>query len=259
MAVAPKKQSGPIVARVTFADLSASLGAGWRDFLGAPIYGMFFGAVFALAGLGSIALLSAYGQVWMILPIAIGFPLIGPFAATGLYEISRRREAGLPLSWKSVFITVFNQRERETSWMAFVVLFIFWVWVYLIRILLALFLGFKLPSNFSAFIDVVIDTPEGLMFLAVGTVVGGVLALLLFSLTIVSMPMLLDTDKDFVTAMITSMKVVTTSPVVMLFWGIVVTFLAFIAMAPYFVGLIFVFPVLGHATWHLYRRALPRT
>lgn len=259
MAVTPRKQTGPTIVKVSFGDLGASLGAGLRDFLGAPIYGLFFGAVFALGGLGSIALLTAYGQVWMILPIAIGFPLIGPFAAAGLYEISRRREAGLPLSWKSVLITVFNQRERETSWMAFVVLFIFWVWVYLIRILLALFLGFKLPSSFSAFLEVVVGTPEGLMFLAVGTVVGGVLALLLFSLTIVSMPMLLDTDKDFVTAMITSMKVVTTSPVVMLFWGIMITLLAFLAMAPYFVGLLFVFPILGHATWHLYRRALPRS
>ncbi len=250
--VVPK---APKVVAVSWGTISESLGKGLSDFRRAPKYGLFFGAFFAAGGLAILAFLNIFESVWMILPIMIGFPLIGPFAATGIYEVSHRLATNEPLSWKAVLLTVFAQRERQTTWIAFSVLFIFWVWVYLVRVLIAVFMGFSAPSTIAGFIDVVLTTQNGMMFLIVGTLIGAVLALFLFSATVIAMPLLLDTELDFVTAMITSFQTVTKSPVPMLGWGVIITLLAMIAMVPMFLGLIIVFPILGHATWHLYKAA----
>ena len=245
----------PKLRAIGFNDIGTALRRGLSDFARAPAYGLFFGGVFAAGGIAIYMLLTIYNAPWMIIPIGIGFPLIGPFIASGLYEVSRRLSVGAPLSWKAVLITVFHQRERQMGWMAFVVLFIFWIWLYQARLLLALFMGFSAPSSLEKFLQVVLSTQSGLLFLAVGTLVGLVLALVLFSTTVFVMPMLLDTDIDFVTAMITSVRAVTASPVVMMTWGVIVTGLTIIALAPVFLGLLVLLPVLGHATWHLYTLA----
>ncbi len=245
----------PKLRAVQLGDIGKALRRGAGDFLAAPLYGLFFGGVYALGGLAIFWFLSMADMGWMIIPIGIGFPLIGPFVAAGLYEVSRRRAAGLPLGWKAVLITVFRQRERQMGWMAFVVLFILWVWLYQVRLLLALFLGFSAPSTLTRFVEVVLTTPSGLAFLAIGSAIGLVLALVLFSTTVFAMPMLLDTELDFVTAMLTSIKAVTSSPVTMIGWGITVTVLTVLALAPAFLGLLVILPVLGHATWHLYALA----
>lgn len=254
LAAAPK---APQLRAIGFGDIGEALRRGWRDFLAAPLYGLFFGGVFALGGIAIYLLLVVYDAPWMIIPLAIGFPLVGPFVAAGLYEVSRRLAAGTPLSWRAVLLTVFHQRERQLGWMAFVVLFIFWVWLYQARILLAIFMGFSAPSSLDKFLAVVVSTQSGLSFLAVGTLVGLVLALVLFAITVFAMPMLLDTELDFVTATITSVRAVFASPLPMLGWGVVLTALTILALAPLFLGLLVILPVLGHATWHLY--ALART
>ncbi len=235
-------------------DITAALRAGWADFLAAPSFGLFFGGIFAVGGLFILASLMVFKTTWLIIPVGIGFPLIGPFIAVGLYEVSRRRATGEPLNWKEILLVVFEQRHRQLGWMAFVVLFIFWVWLYQIRLLLAIFLGFKSFSSVSAFWEIVSTTPEGMGFLAVGTLVGAILSLVLFSSTVVAMPLLLERNVDMVSAMITSFKAVFASPVVMLGWGLIVAALVIAAMLPAFLGLIIVLPVLGHATWHIYTR-----
>lgn len=245
----------PKLGKVAWSDIRTALGAGWRDFMRAPLYGLFFGAVFAASGLAIVAFLAIYNVPWMILPIMIGFPLVGPFVATGLYEVSRKLAAKEPLSWRAVLMSVFRQRERQMGWMAFVILFVFWVWVYLIRVLIALFMGFNTPSTLIGFINAVVTSQSGLTFLIVGTLIGAVLALFLFSATVFAMPMLLDTELDFVTAVIVSIRGVTASPVPMLGWGIIVTLVSIVAMAPAFLGLLLALPILGHATWHLYANA----
>ena len=141
--------------------------------------------------------------------------------------------------------------------MAFVMLFVFWVWMYQIRLLIALFLGRMSFSTLDRFLEIVFTTSQGWLFLAVGHVVGAVIALTLFSITVVSIPLLMERNYDFVTAMITSVKAVVASPVVMLGWGVAVTLAVIAACVPFFLGLLVVLPVLGHATWHLYRRAIP--
>ncbi|GEO86821.1 MULTISPECIES: DUF2189 domain-containing protein [Alphaproteobacteria] len=237
-------------------DVAAALAEGVRDFRRFPLFGLFFGGIYVLGGIFIVAVLNLYHQPWMIIPVAIGFPLIGPFVAVGLYEISRRHERGDPITWHGVLTEVFRQRERQLSWMAFAVLFIFWIWIYQVRLLLALFLGFKIPASLAAFTTIVTTTPEGILFLLVGTIVGGVIATLLFSLTVISMPLLLDHDIDFVTAMLTSIRTVTQNPAPMLAFGLVVAVTAFLALLPAFAGLLVALPVLGHSTWHLYRRAI---
>lgn len=246
----------PEVNVVTVEDLKAVLRQGLADFGKAPLYGFFFGGVFAVAGILIVLAVTQWDMPWLIYPFAIGFPLVGPFAAVGLYEVSRRLEQGEPLSWGAVLGFVWRQRFRELSWMAFVMLFIFWIWMYQIRLLIALVLGRMSFSTLDRFLEIVFTTPTGWLFLAIGHVVGAVLAMILFSVTVISIPLLMERELDIVTAMITSFKAVLANPPVMIGWGVVVTLAVIAASVPMFLGLLVVLPVLGHATWHLYKRAV---
>ncbi|MCP4316032.1 MAG: DUF2189 domain-containing protein [Hyphomicrobiales bacterium] len=246
----------PDVNAVTFQTVRDALRAGIDDFLRAPLFGLFFGGIFTAGGLFILVSLIYLKMPWMIIPVAIGFPLIGPFVAVGLYEVSRRLSAGEPLVWKEVLLVMFRQRERQLSWMAFVVLFIFWMWIYQVRLLLALFLGFKSMSTIPRFVEIVTTTQEGMLFVGVGTLSGAVLSIFLFSATVISMPLLLDRELDFVSAMIISFKTVLKSPAPMIGWGVLVVALAIIGMIPAFLGMIIILPILGHTTWHLYVAAI---
>ncbi|ADZ72069.1 DUF2189 domain-containing protein [Polymorphum gilvum] len=254
--VPPAVRRDPVVNAIGITDIVDALAAGLRDFRRAPQFGLFFGAIYAGGGLLIILTASAFQMSYLSYPLAAGFALIGPFIAVGLYEVSRRLEAGETLSWPSVLGVVWAQRGREISWMAFVVLFVLIMWMYQVRLLLALFLGFQSFATFGEFVSEVVSTPEGLMFLLVGHVVGAILSVILFSLTVISFPLLMDRDRDFITAMITSVRAVVTSPLPMVGWAIVVTVTLIISMMPAFMGLLVTLPVLGHTTWHLYRRCV---
>lgn len=246
----------PLVNKITVNDVIDALAAGLQDFRAAPAYGLAIGTFFAVGGLFVILSAAALNMSYLSYPAAAGFVLIGPFAAVGLYEVSRRLKNGEELSWAKVFGAMWAQKSRELSWMAFVVLFIQIMWMYQVRLLLALFLGFRSFASFDEFLTEVIGTPEGLMFLAIGHVVGAVLSLLLFSLTVISFPMLLEEDRDFITAMITSVRAVATSPIPMIGWAFVVTAVLIVSMVPAFIGLVVTLPVLGHTTWHLYKKCV---
>ncbi|MHA7774829.1 DUF2189 domain-containing protein [Roseibium sp. M-1] len=246
----------PKVRAITINDVIDALALGLADFRRAPLYGIVIGAVFALGGLFVILSAAALNMSYLSYPAAAGFVLIGPFAAVGLYEISRRLQTGEPLSWGKILGTMWDQKGRELSWMAFVVLFIQIMWMYQVRLLLALFLGFRSFASFGEFLNEIVSTPEGLMFLAVGHVVGAILSLILFSLTVVSFPLLLEEDRDFITAMITSVRAVATSPIPMIGWAFVVTAVLIVSMAPAFLGLVVTLPILGHTTWHLYKKCV---
>jgi uncharacterized membrane protein len=242
---------------IGFDTIVDALGAGMRDFRKAPRFGLFFGGVYALGGIFVLLTASAFHMSYLSYPLAIAFGLIGPFVAVGLYEVSRRLENGEPLDWYGVLAVIWAQRRRELAWMAFVVLFVQIMWMYQVRLLLALFLGFQSFASFSAFVEVVVTTPEGLMFLLIGNIVGAALSIVLFSLTVVSFPMLLDREVDFITAMITSVRAVVTSPAPMIGWALIITVTMLLSMLPVFAGLLVTLPVLGHTTWHLYRKLVP--
>lgn len=246
----------PVVRPIAVTDVIDALAEGLKDFRTAPRFGLAIGALFALGGVIVVLTVSALDMSYLSYPLAAGFVLIGPFAAVGLYEVSRRIANGEDLSWRAILGTMWAQKGRELSWMAFVVLFIQIMWMYQVRLLLALFLGFRSFASFEEFLTEVFTTPEGLMFLAVGHVVGAVLSLILFSLTVISFPLLMEEDRDFITAMITSVRAVAASPGPMIGWAIVVTLTLIVAMAPAFLGLIITLPVLGHTTWHLYKKCV---
>ena len=241
---------------ISFTDVWAALAAGLRDFTRAPLIGLFFGGIYAAGGIAIWLLLMVYHEPWWIIPIAVGFPLIGPFVAVGLYETSRRLGLGEPLRFSEILTVIVEQRKRQVGWMAFVVLFIFWMWLYEVRMLLAIFLGFKSFSTIEAFLQVVTGTPEGLGFLIVGTGVGAFIAFVLFCSTVIAIPLLLDREIDLISAIIASFKAVLQNPVPMIGFGLIVVALSFVALAPFFLGLLVVLPVLGHATWHLYIRVI---
>ena len=251
--LAPRRPD-PVVRPVAVSDIVEALASGLRDFQAAPIYGLVFGGLYALGGIAILVCLVGLGWSYLAYPLAAGFALIGPFAAVGLYEVSRRRAAGQPLSWKIVLRTIAAQGNRELGWMAFVTLFVFVVWMYQVRLLVAVFLGLHATASLRDFVVLVTTTPEGIIFLIVGNAVGAVLSLVLFSLTVVSFPLLLDRDVDFVTAMITSVRAVTLSPLPLLSWAAIIVIELLVAALPAFLGLVIVLPILGHATWHLYTR-----
>ncbi len=243
----------PVVRRIAAADIAEALGQGLRDFQAMPLHGLAFGAIYAAAGIAILLCLTAFGMVYLVYPLAAGFALIGPFVAVGLYEISRCREAGQAISISGIWSTV--RSRSEIGWMAFVTLFVFVFWMYQVRLLIALLLGINASfPSLQQFITLVLTTNEGLLFLLIGNSVGAALSLVLFSLTVVSFPLLLDRDVDFVTAMVTSVRAVVMSPLPMIGWATVIVVLLIVSALPYFLGLLVTLPVLGHATWHLYRR-----
>ena len=249
-------KSDPVVVRIAATDVVEALGKGLRDFQALPLYGLSFGVLYAAGGVAIVLSLTAFGMSYLAYPLVAGFVLLGPFVASGLYEVSRQRERGQTPSFSSIWTTV--KSRSEISWMAFVTIFFFILWIFQVRLLMALLLGVNVSyASLEQFIAVVLTTNQGLLFLAIGNMVGAALSLILFSLTVVSFPLVLDRDDvDFVTAMITSVRAVIINPVPMIGWALVIVVLLIISALPFFLGLAVTLPVLGHATWHLYRRVI---
>jgi uncharacterized membrane protein len=245
----------PAINKITLADVASALKAGMRDLRRAPICGLTTGAFYAAGGLVLYVLASWLGLFYLTYPLAAGFALIGPFFAIALYEVSRRLEAGEPKSLRKVVGVVTGSGGHSLGWMPMLNLFAFFIWV---DVAAALYLGFFGLRRFDlvSLLSEIFTTTNGLIFLVVGNVVGAIFAVLIFSTTVVAYPLLLDRDSDFITAIATSWKAVRTNPVPMLAYGLIVAVLTFVAILPLLLGLIVVLPVLGHATWHLYRRVV---
>lgn len=238
---------------LSFGDLGAALAAGWSDFARYPAYGLFFGAIYVAAGLFLSYALVEWGEVAWVAPVAAGFPLLAPFCAVGLYEVSLRREAGLPLGWGAVLGALRGRGDEQIMSMGVIVFVAFGFWLMVAHGIFAIFLA---GSGIGSESLELFRTPAGLWMLVVGSAVGGLMALAFYAITVMSLPMLVDREVDFLTAIIVSLATVRSNGLVMIGWACVIAALLVAAMLPAFFGLLVALPVLGHATWHLYRRAV---
>src|SRR5271166_1274595 len=243
------------IRKIEVADVVDCIAKGVQDFGRAPRYGMFFGAVYAIGGLIIVWAAFALDYPYLAYPFIMGFALLAPFGAAGTYEISRRLESGEPLSWSAILGSVWSRTGKELGWLALVRLFTLIIWLDLAVFTFLLFYGADIPSLPQLFAKI-FTTTYGVAFLLVGNGLGAIIALFVFSITAIAPPLVVDREVDFVTAMTTSVRAGLANPRPMLAWAIVIGADLAISVATLFIALVVIFPILGHATWHLYRRVI---
>jgi uncharacterized membrane protein len=246
----------PAVRRIQASDLRAVLIRGLADFEAYRSDVIFICLIYPLVGLLLAWLSFGYDFLPLLFPLASGFALVGPVAAVGLYEMSRRREQGHRISWIDAFGVVRSPGFGAILVLGLVLLALFLLWMLAAASIYQLTLGPEAQVSVTAFLRDVFTTPAGWTMIAVGVGVGFLFALLVLAISAVSFPLLLDRDVGLYGAVSTSIRVVATNPGPMALWGMIVAGGLVIGMLPAFLGLIVVLPVLGHATWHLYRKVV---
>ena len=246
----------PAVRRIKAADLKDVLMKGLEDFGAYRSDVIFICLIYPLVGLALAWLIFGYQLLPFLFPLASGFALVGPVAAVGLYEMSRRREQGDRISWIDAFGVIRSPAFGAILVQGLVLLAIFLLWMLTAVIIYQLTLGLEPPVSITAFVRDVFTTSAGWTMIVGGVGVGFLFALLVLAISVVSFPLLLDRDVGLYGAVSTSIRAVATNPGPMALWGLIVAGGLAIGMLPAFLGLIVVLPVLGHATWHLYRKVV---
>ncbi len=245
----------PEISRLSPSDLWAALRFGWSDFRRAPLFGIFFSLTYVIGGWILFLIFQGTGAAWWGIPFVAGFPLIAPFAAVGLYEVSRKLETNDVLNWRQILGVVLAERNRQVPYVGVLIMVWFLFWLFLAHAVFALVMGISSFSNPPSGLEM-ITTRQGAMMLLLETSVGAVFAFVVFAVTTVSLPLLLDREIDFITAMIISVRTVVQNFSTMLLWALIITIGVALGMVTGFLGLLIMLPLFGHATWHLYRRAL---
>jgi uncharacterized membrane protein len=246
----------PVVRHITPSDLYQSLARGFDDFTAMPSHAVFLCVIYPLLGIFLIAITLGNAMLPLAFPIAAGFALIGPLAAIGLYELSRRREAGLDSSSSHAFDVLHSPSLGAIVALGVLLMAIFLIWLAVAQAIYIADFGYAAPASIRQFAGEVFKTGAGWNLILVGTGVGFLFAVVALAISAVSFPLLLDRDVGAAVALLTSIRVVVENPVTMALWGLIVATLLLIGSIPFFLGLTVVMPVLGHATWHLYRRAV---
>jgi uncharacterized membrane protein len=248
----------PEVRKINFADVKQSLAQGFDDFKAKPSHVFFLGIIYPLLGLFLIRLALGYKVLPLLFPMVAGFLLLGPLAAIGFYEISRRREEGLDASWWRAFGLLRSHSIGAILALAGLLILVFVAWLWAAESIYVALFGPQEPVTVTLLLDQVFGTRNGLWLLLIGNFVGFLFALFVFSMSVVSFPLLIDRDVGAPAAMVTSFKAVTANPVVMLQWALLITAAVIIGSLPLLLGLAIVLPILGHASWHLYRKVVAR-
>lgn len=247
--------SDPAIRTLSVADLRQALSQGYEDFKAIPTQLVFVGLLYPV--IAFVAARAAVGDLLPLLfPLLTGLSLMGPVMAVGLYEISRRREAGLPVSWMTAFEVLKSPAIGSIVFMAVVLLAIFAVWVFVAQAIYTAVMGTVIAGGMGDFARSVMQTDAGHRLILIGNLVGAGFAVVVLAISVVPLPMLLDRNCGVVLAVRTSVRAVVRNPVVMAVWGVMVAVLLVVGSVPAFVGLAVVMPVLGHATWHLYKRTI---
>jgi uncharacterized membrane protein len=255
---ADRETSLPEIRQIETADLKDVLVRGFDDFAAYRTDVIFLCLVYPVIGLILGRLAFGYGTLPLLFPLASGFALVGPFAAVGLYEMSRRRELGGNVAWPDAFGVVASRSFGAIIVLGLLLVAIFLLWLITAESIYEVTLGPEPPASLSSFIRDVLTTEAGWALIVVGIGVGFLFAVVALTISVVSFPLLLDREVGLVTAVWTSVRTVVVNPVPMAVWGLVVASGLVIGSIPLFLGLIIVMPVLGHATWHLYRKVVPR-
>jgi uncharacterized membrane protein len=246
----------PGVRRIGLADLRIALAKGMDDFRAFPSHAIFLSLIYPVVGLFVWSLMVRYDVLPLLFPLIAGYALVGPFAAVGLYELSRRREQGLNSEWQHAF-DVF---ESPAKWSIFalgvLLLVIFGAWLGAAHAIYVRTMGDTPLLSVGIFTQKVLNTKQGLELILIGNGVGFVFAVVTLAVGVVSFPLVLDRKVDAVTAIITSVRSVLVNPLAMAAWGFTVAALLILGSIPFLFGLAVAMPVLGHATWHLYRRVV---
>ena len=246
----------PVIRKIGTADLREALARGWDDFKAIPTQLFFLCILYAVIGLIA-ARAAATGRLMPLLwPMVSGFALVGPVAALGLYEISRRREKGLAVAWYDVFKVLRSPAIVSIAFLAVAMVVIFVAWLFVAQAIYDGTMGNYRPASFGEFLNRVFTTREGWQLIILGNGVGFLFSAVVLALTVVSFPMLLDRNVEPGLAVRTSVRAVLAHPVPMALWGVIVGVLIVLGSIPLFIGLAVVLPVLGHATWHLYRHVV---
>ncbi|WP_159588598.1 DUF2189 domain-containing protein [Chelativorans xinjiangense] len=256
LAGAQKTIAHPKVRTVDFADIVDVLRRGLDDFWEKPSHYVFLCLIYPIVGIILITWASSGHALQLIFPLIAGFALLGPFAAIGLYEISRRRELDMDTSWRHAFEVLRSPAIPSMVAVGAILMVIFLVWIFTAQALYAWIYGPTLPESFIGFVREVLTTQQGWALLLLGNGIGFIFALVVLSTTSVAFPLLLDRDVGAYSAIQTSARVMLANPLPVLFWGLIVAALLVIGSLPFFVGLAVVIPVLGHSTWHLYRKTV---
>jgi uncharacterized membrane protein len=236
----------PAIRRIGPADLFDALARGWEDFAATPSHGVFLCIIYPAIGIAIAGLTLGFAILPLLFPLAAGFALIGPLAALGLYELSRRREAGVRASPSLGAILALGA----------LLMILFFTWIATARGIYVANFGYATPASFAQFAHDVLFTPEGWTLIVVGNLVGFLFAAVALTISVVSFPLLLDRDVGAAVALLTSVRVVVANPLTMALWGLIVAALLVLGSLPMFIGLAVTLPLLGHATWHVYRKAI---
>jgi len=253
---ASESPAQPVIRRVSPSDLLDALARGVDDFAAMPSHAVFLCVIYPLVGILLIGLALGNAMLPMAFPIAAGYALVGPLAAIGLYELSRRREAGLDTSSLHAFDVLHSPSLGAIVALGFLLMALFLLWLVAAQAIYIAEFGYKPPPSIGQFAHDVFATRAGWQLIIFGTGAGFLFAVVALSIGAVSFPLLLDRDVGAAVALLTSIRVVAKNPVTMAMWGFIVAALLMIGSIPLFLGLTVVMPVLGHATWHLYRKAV---
>src|SRR4051794_6371568 len=248
----------PIVRKIGPADLKDALRKGFADFWAMPSQVFFIGLIYPIAGVVLAGLAFGQNMLPLLYPLASGFALVGPIVSIGLYELSRRREQGLPTDWKYAFEVVQSPALGSIAALGVVLLVLFMAWLFTAQALYEGLYGYRAVESLPAFLSEALTTSRGWVLIILGNLLGFVFAVVVLAISVISFPLLLDRDVGAAIAVQTSIRAVLMNPMTMALWGLIVAGLLALGFATLLIGLAVIVPVLGHATWHLYRRVVER-
>ena len=244
------------IRKIELSDLFEALRLGWEDFKAMPSHAVVLCVIYPVLGLALFRMVLGYSVLPLLFPLAAGFALIGPFAAIGLYELSRRRERGEEVSVSDAFSVLRAPSFGGMLELGVLLLVLFGAWIGVANAIYVTIFGHAPAAGIPDFARRVLTTPEGWSLIIVGCGVGFLFAVVALCVSVVSFPLMLDRHATAIDAIRTSVWAVMKNPVAMAEWGVVVAVLLVLGSLPLFVGLAVVLPVLGHATWHLYRKVV---